>query len=156
MTTSCVTCSDCVSWAWVFTHTAVLPNNDSEIHCSLFYLPPHCLVWLSFPEPFLLCWPAKCCHCGGQWWGDGCRQVWWETSWLSLWTWRWCYRVRVSWGQVENFKCVDYFQIEYYEQSDPAGTAKLSGKINRHRKSHDIDIKPCSDYLFKVGWSMIV
>ena len=59
-------------------------------------------------------------------------------------------RVRVSWGQVENFKCVDYFQIEYYEQSDPEGTAKLTGKINRHRKSHDIDIKPCRDYLFKV------
>ena len=57
----------------------------------------------------------------------------------------------MSWGQVENFKCVDYFQIEYYEESDPAGTAKLTGKINRHRKSHDIDIKPCSDYLFKVG-----
>jgi len=59
-------------------------------------------------------------------------------------------RVRVSWGQVENFKCVDYFQIEYYQQEDPEGTAKLTGKINRHRKSHDIDIKPCSDYLFKV------
>ena len=56
----------------------------------------------------------------------------------------------MSWGQVENFKCVDYFQIEYYEQSDPEGTAKLTGKINRHRKSHDIDIKPCRDYLFKV------
>jgi len=59
-------------------------------------------------------------------------------------------RVRVSWGQVENFKCVDYFQIEYYEATDPEGTAKLTGKIERHRKSHDIDIKPCSEFLFKV------
>ena len=59
-------------------------------------------------------------------------------------------RVRVSWGQLENFKCVDYFQIEYYEEGDPVGTAKLSGKINRHRRSHDIDIKPCSNWLFKV------
>ena len=111
----------------------------------------HCLGWLSFPEPFLLCWQAKCAHCGGQWWWDGGWQVWEAGSWWS-WGKHWEYcRVRVSWGQVENFKCVDYFQIEYYEESDPAGTAKLTGKINRHRKSHDIDIKPCSDYLFKVG-----
>ena len=55
---------------------------------------------------------------------------------------------------MENFKCVDYFQIEYYQQEDPEGTAKLTGKINRHRKSHDIDIKPCSDYLFKVLHSL--
>ena len=27
-------------------------------------------------------------------------------------------RVRVSWGQLENFKCVDYFQIEYYEKGN--------------------------------------
>ena len=27
-------------------------------------------------------------------------------------------RVRVSWGRLENFKCVDYFQIEYYEKDD--------------------------------------
>ena len=27
-------------------------------------------------------------------------------------------RVRVSWGRVENFKCVDYFQIEYYQTQD--------------------------------------
>eukprot|EP00092_Neocalanus_flemingeri_P020693 GFUD01022424.1.p1 GENE.GFUD01022424.1~~GFUD01022424.1.p1 ORF type:complete len:368 (-),score=96.64 GFUD01022424.1:15-1118(-) len=59
-------------------------------------------------------------------------------------------RVRVSWGRLENFKCVDYFQIEYYEQEDKAGTFKVSEKINRHRRSHDIDIKPCRDYLFKV------
>jgi len=59
-------------------------------------------------------------------------------------------RVRVSWGRLENFKCVDYFQIEYYEKDDRAGTVKMSDRINRHRSSHDIDIKPCIDYLFKV------
>jgi len=59
-------------------------------------------------------------------------------------------RVRVSWGRLENFKCVDYFQIEYYEKDDMAGTVKMSGRINRHRRSHDIDIKPCTDYHFKV------
>jgi len=59
-------------------------------------------------------------------------------------------RVRVSWGDMENFKCVDYFQIEYYEKSDLEATPKLTGKINRHRKSYDIDIKPCSEYQFKV------
>ena len=30
-------------------------------------------------------------------------------------------RVRVSWGRLENFKCVDYFQIEYYEKDDRVG-----------------------------------
>jgi len=59
-------------------------------------------------------------------------------------------RVRVSWGRLENFKCVDYFQIEYYEKDDRAGTVQMSDRINRHRSSHDIDIKPCIDYLFKV------
>ena len=26
--------------------------------------------------------------------------------------------LQVSWGRLENFKCVDYFQIEYYEKDD--------------------------------------
>ena len=26
--------------------------------------------------------------------------------------------MQVSWGRLENFKCVDYFQIEYYEKDD--------------------------------------
>ena len=80
-------------------------------------------------------------------------------------------RVRVTWGkvkfkewnkininrknkldflQVDNFKCVDFFQIEYYEEHDPVGTVQMSAKINKNRKSFDIPIKPCSDYRFKV------
>ena len=59
-------------------------------------------------------------------------------------------RVRVTWGKVDNFKCVDFFQIEYYEQHDPSGTVKMSGKINKNRKSIDLEIFPCSDYRFKV------
>ena len=59
-------------------------------------------------------------------------------------------RVRVTWGKVDNFKCVDFFQIEYYEQQDPSGTVKMSGKINKNRKSIDLEILPCSDYRFKV------
>ena len=58
--------------------------------------------------------------------------------------------MRVNWGRLENSKCVDYFQIEYYEKGDPVGTVKLSGKIKKKRKSHDIIIKPCTEYLFKV------
>ena len=60
-------------------------------------------------------------------------------------------RVRVTWGKVDNFKCVDFFQIEYFEQHDPSGTVKMSGKINKNRKSIDLDINPCSDYRFKVS-----
>ena len=29
----------------------------------------------------------------------------------------------------------------------------MSDRINRHRSSHDIDIKPCIDYLFKVSFN---
>jgi len=35
------------------------------------------------------------------------------------------FRVRVSWGRVENFKCVDYFQIEYFQKADMASTVKV-------------------------------
>ena len=59
-------------------------------------------------------------------------------------------RVRVSWGKVDNFKCVDFFQIEYYENHDPVNTVQMTDKINKNRKSFDIDIQPCSDYRFKV------
>ena len=43
--------------------------------------------------------------------------------------------------------------IEYYEQDDRAGSFQTSERINRHRRSHDIDIKPCKDYLFKVSFN---
>ena len=33
---------------------------------------------------------------------------------------------------------------------------KMSDRINRHRSSHDIDIKPCIDYLFKVTLKNLV
>jgi hypothetical protein len=44
------------------------------------------------------------------------------------------FRVRVSWGRLENFKCVDYFQIEYYEKSNMAATVK--GNYGRHGTEH--------------------
>ena len=77
-------------------------------------------------------------------------------------------QVRVTWGRLQNFKCVDYFQIEYWEQNDKAGTFQASSKmitrrqretdfifqvtekINRHRSSFDVTIKPCRDLLFRV------
>ena len=51
--------------------------------------------------------------------------------------------MRVSWGRVQNFKCVDYFMIEYWNEEDPDGSFAVSERINRHRTSHDITIKPC-------------
>ena len=30
-------------------------------------------------------------------------------------------KIRLMWGRMENFKCVDYFQIEYYEKDDRVG-----------------------------------
>ena len=46
----------------------------------------------------------------------------------------------------------DLNQIDWAPQ---AGTVKMSDRINRHRSSHDIDIKPCIDYLFKVSFKNI-
>ena len=59
-------------------------------------------------------------------------------------------RVRVTWGRVQNFKCVDYYQIESWNEEEPDESFAISEKINRHRSSHDITIKPCRNYLFKV------
>ena len=59
-------------------------------------------------------------------------------------------RVRVTWDRVQNFKCVDYYQIEYWNEEEPTESFAISEKINRHRSSHDITIKPCRNYLFKV------
>ena len=59
-------------------------------------------------------------------------------------------RVRVTWDRVQNFKCVDYYQIEYWNEEEPDESFAISEKINRHRSSHDITIKPCRNYLFKV------
>ena len=51
--------------------------------------------------------------------------------------------MRVSWGRVQNFQCVDYFQIEYWNEEDPEGSFAVSEVINRPRTSHDITIAPC-------------
>ena len=42
--------------------------------------------------------------------------------------------------------------IQWCASCPQVGTVKMSDRINRHRSSHDIDIKPCIDYLFKVGF----
>ena len=78
-------------------------------------------------------------------------------------------KVRVIWGRMENFKCVDYFQVswqkilsnfpsqflgklqvEYFQRLNPAQTVQLSPRINRHRRSVEIEVMPCTDYFFKV------
>ena len=35
------------------------------------------------------------------------------------------------------------FQIEYWTEEDPDNSFAVSDRINRHRTSHDITIKPC-------------
>ena len=60
------------------------------------------------------------------------------------------YRVRLSWGKMENFKCVDYFQIQWYDPHNFQETLMTTGKIGRHTRDFDIDVKPCKDYVFQV------
>ena len=49
-------------------------------------------------------------------------------------------RVRLMWGSIENFKCVDYFYVEYFQMKDPAGTARRSSRIARDRRSLEIEV----------------
>ena len=50
-------------------------------------------------------------------------------------------RVRLMWGRIENFKCVDYFYVEYFQRRDPAGTARRSSRIARDRRSLEIEVR---------------
>ena len=43
-------------------------------------------------------------------------------------------KVRVKWGNMHNFKCVDYFQVEYYQREDPQGTVVLTPRIDRFHR----------------------
>lgn len=59
-------------------------------------------------------------------------------------------KVRLSWGQMLNFKCVDYFQVQWYDPYNVADTFMTTGKIGRHTRDFVIDVKPCKDYAFRV------
>ena len=48
-------------------------------------------------------------------------------------------KIRLMWGRMENFKCVDYFQVEYFQRKNPAGTVQMTPRINRHRRSVEIE-----------------
>ena len=50
-------------------------------------------------------------------------------------------RVRLMWGRIENFKCVDYFYVEYFQRRDPAGTVRRSARISRDRRSLEIEVR---------------
>jgi len=59
-------------------------------------------------------------------------------------------KVRVIWGELHNFKCVDYFQVKFFQKLDPDNTVTLSTRIDRHMRYQDIDVEPCTEYTFKV------
>ena len=55
-----------------------------------------------------------------------------------------------------NFKCVDYFQVQWYDPYNVADTFMTTGKIGRHTRDFVIDVKPCKDYAFRVNESIAV
>ena len=59
-------------------------------------------------------------------------------------------KIRLMWGRMENFKCVDYFQVEYFQRLNPMETVDMTQRINRHRRSVEIEVVPCTEYFFKV------
>jgi len=58
-------------------------------------------------------------------------------------------KVRVNWGNLHNFKCIDYFQVEYAQKDDPNNKI-LTPRIDRFRRFYDIDVDPCTEYAVKV------
>ena len=58
-------------------------------------------------------------------------------------------KVRVKWGALHNFKCVDYFLIEYYNKGDPEQKI-VTPRIERFKRIYDIDVDPCTEYAVKV------
>ena len=59
--------------------------------------------------------------------------------------------MRLSWGPMENFKCVDYFQVQWYDPYHVEDTFMQTDMIARHTRDYDIDVKPCKDYTFRVS-----
>ena len=59
-------------------------------------------------------------------------------------------KIQVRWSGMENFKCVDYFQIEYFHKGDPTPTLDVTDRIDRNKRSVDIEVIPCTQYYFKV------
>lgn len=65
-------------------------------------------------------------------------------------------KMRVRWSSVHNFKCVDYFQVEYYNEyynSLLPNQKQKTEKIPRNKRYTDIDVEPCTEYVFKVAAS---
>ena len=66
-------------------------------------------------------------------------------------------KIRVIWGRLENFQCIDYFKIEYFHRQtklDPTSSQSLlkaTDRIDRGKRYFDIEnVIPCTEYYFKV------
>ena len=72
-------------------------------------------------------------------------------------------KIRVIWGRMQNFQCVDYFQIEYFSSldvnKDSVQKLDITERIDRKKRYFDIDAIPCTEYYFKIiaaeDWSGI-
>lgn len=62
-------------------------------------------------------------------------------------------KLRVKWGAMHNFKCIDYFQVEYFQKLKPTSTVMQTARIDRFRRYYDIDVEPCTEYTFKIAAS---
>ena len=76
-------------------------------------------------------------------------------------------KVRVKWGALHNFKCVDYFlvkpswetvennnyknpQVEYFNKGEVDSEKIITPRIERFKRFYDIDVDPCTEYAVKV------
>ena len=58
-------------------------------------------------------------------------------------------KVRVKWGALHNFKCVDYFLVEYFQKGDDSQKI-VTPRIERFKRYYDIDVDPCTEYAVKI------
>ena len=58
-------------------------------------------------------------------------------------------KVRVKWGALHNFKCVDYFLVEYFNKGEVDSEKILTPRIERFKRFFDIDVDPCTEYAVK-------
>ena len=47
-------------------------------------------------------------------------------------------------------------QVEYFQKLNPATTVLHTARIDRFRRSFDIDVEPCTEYTFKVIYCVLL
>jgi hypothetical protein len=50
----------------------------------------------------------------------------------------------------KRYRAASIPQVEYFQRLNPASTVQQTGRINRHRRSVEVEVTPCTEYFYKV------